>query len=452
MKPDSHSEPSVDQTGAGTQPPLLPAAGLPTLPPPPPDVAVSSPPLAPQPTGNPLPVESTLALVLSLGLGLFLADAVVSLVDDTLILWFDLHLLTALRGILFLFALLVGAVIYVLIGLSPRIPKRWFLPLTLFNPVAGLVVVPLLIYFYARMATIAWGISFCQVVLGVTILYWSQRGFKLRWPLVPESRLAVRNFSWRHLSGFLLLNIFVLGPAVLGYLGFCAALAVNHFSDGFVALRPTGLTVQVRKYVRDDGKTIQLFPMSHIGEAAFYQQLSLSFPTNSLILMEGVTDNQNLLTNKITYQRMAASLGVAEQQAEFKPRGEMVMADVDVEQFTTNTIACLNLVMLLHSQGFKPETARQLMQFSPPHFEEQLFDDLLRKRNRHLLEEIQTRLSQAEHLIVPWGAAHMPELAREIQKAGFRMNETQEYVAIRFGSAGHQSHGAGKPGDSGKPR
>ena len=76
------------------------------------------------------------------------------------------------------------------------------------------------------------------------------------------------------------------------------------------------------------------------------------------------------------------------------------------------------------------------MQFSPPpDFEEQVLDDLLHKRNRHLLEKIQARLMESDNLIVPWGAAHMPELAREIQRSGFRVGEIREYTAIRFHAA-----------------
>ena len=237
---------------------------------------------------------------------------------------------------------------------------------------------------------------------------------------------------------FLLVNVLVLLPAVTVYLFFCARLAVGHFSDGFLALRPSALTVEVRKYVRSDGKTIQLVPMSHIGEPDFYRKLAESFPTNSLILMEGVSDDRNLLTNKISYRRAATSLGLAEQQKEFRPhQGEWVRADVDVEEFAPTTIEFLNLVMLLHSKGVNLETVLPLMQYSPPpHFQEQLLADLLRKRNRHVLKEIDARLSESENLIVPWGAAHMPEIAKEIQKSGFRVEETHEYTAIRFRSAG----------------
>jgi hypothetical protein len=87
-----------------------------------------------------------------------------------------------------------------------------------------------------------------------------------------------------------------------------------------------------------------------------------------------------------------------------------------------------------------------------PDFQEQLLDDLLRKRNRRLLDEIQTHLPQSDYIIVPWGAAHMPEIAREIKKSGFRLEETREYVAISFRSVGNKSKGAGKENDAGEPK
>jgi uncharacterized protein YbaP (TraB family) len=91
---------------------------------------------------------------------------------------------------------------------------------------------------------------------------------------------------------------------------------------------------------------------------------------------------------------------------------------------------------------------QKLMQYLPPaHFEEQLVDDLLRKRNHHLVEEIKARLSESENVIVPWGAAHMPEIAKEIQKSGFRLDETREYVALQFGPAENKSKSAATGGD-----
>ena len=133
---------------------------------------------------------------------------------------------------------------------------------------------------------------------------------------------------------------------------------------------------------------------------------------------------------------MAKFLHLAEQHEDFNPtKGEMVQADVDVQQFATNTIDLLNLVMLIHAKGLKVDSVLKLLQYpQSPDFQEQLIDDLLTKRNRHLLEKVKAQLSQSENIIVPWGAAHMPGLAKEIQKSGFHLNETRDYVVIRFNS------------------
>jgi len=291
-----------------------------------------------------------------------------------------------------------------------------------------------MIYFLGRLQQVSWGFSCAQVLLGLGMLCWIQRGCKLNWPLLAWDQLATRRFSWWNLSGFVLVNVFVILPATIIYLVLCTAVAVDHFSDGFMALRPGGVTVQVRKYVRHDGKTIQLFPMSHVADAGFYRKVSQTFPTNSIILMEGVTDEKNLLTNGISYQRMAKFLGLTEQKVTFgHGQGKMVRVDVDVDQFSTNTIDFLNLVMLVHAQGVNAGNMLMLMEYPmPPHFEEQLYDDLLRKRNQHLVEGIQSHLSQTDNIMVPWGVAHMPGIAKEIQKSGFRLDETQEYMVIRF--------------------
>ena|ERR1043166_686246 len=405
---------------------------------PPPLAAVPPPLLSPPP--RPRSFRAPLAFLLSLCLGLFLTDAIVSLVDDSLIVFCNVHILGVIRGLLALLAILMAILIYGLMGLTPMVPKRLFLPLTLFNPLALLASIPFLIYYHGWLRQLAWVLSLCQVVFGLAVFYWALGGFRLRWPLVGEDWIDARRFSWRNLIVFLSVNVLALLPGAVIYLFVCAALAVDHFSEGFVALRPGGFTVQARKYIRDDGKTIQLFPMSHVAERGFYRMLSESFTSNSIILMEGVSDERGLLTNRISYQRMAKSLGIAEQQKEFRPiRGEMVRADVDVEQFATNTIGFLNLIMRVHSKGLDAGILMQLIQFSPSaDFEQQLVEDLLRKRNRHLVQELRSRLSQSEKFVVPWGAAHMPEIAREIQKLGFRLEETRDFTAIRFHLAGKQ--------------
>jgi hypothetical protein len=379
-----------------------------------------------------------LAGVLSVCLALYLADALLSLLGQSLTLLFGIRALTTVGALVSVFALLVGLVVYGLMGLTPMVPKRLFLPIALFNPAAVLVFIPVVIYAHHWIELASWIIALCQLVLGLAILRRLQGGLRLRWPLVKESRLGARPFGWLNLSAFLLVNLFVLVPAAVAYLACCAALAIHHSTAGFLALRPAGFTVQVRKYVRNDGKTVLLVPMAHIGEADFYRKLSRSFPTNSVVLMEGVTDDKNLLTNRITYKRMAATLGLSEQQREFKPvEVEMVSADVDVSQFTSNTIGLLNLVMLVHARGLTAETVSALVGFTaPPRLEEQVLDDLVSKRNEHVLQVLHDKLPGSRTLVVPWGVAHMPGIAEGITASGFHLAEAQDYRVIRFHFAG----------------
>src|ERR1039457_2026023 len=73
--------------------------------PPPPD---SVPPLlSPESKHKSGPRRQFFAILLSLCLALFLIDAVVSLVDDSLILFFGLHVFSVIRGLVAILALLM---------------------------------------------------------------------------------------------------------------------------------------------------------------------------------------------------------------------------------------------------------------------------------------------------------------------------------------------------------
>jgi len=476
----------------------------------PPPPAIEAPPLLP-PGPEKKSGRRSLAKVLSFCLWLFLLDGALSFVDDAVILLSGAHALSLIRGLISFATLVMALGIYLLIGITPAVPKRIFLPIPLFFLASLLAMFTLAIFWYHRIEQIALAVSTCELMLGVLLVALSRRenflknsriepvsrsaavsqtngsasecaaaGFQHsrgpvqegdavredppshgatagqaarptsagigRRPLVTAEQLGVRGFSWANLLGFVALNLFVLLPLVAVYLFGCGARAVNHFSEGFMALHPSGFTVQVRKYVRDDGKAIQLFPMAHVAAPSFYAQVARSFPTNAVILMEGVSDKENLLTNKISYKRMAKSLGLAEQKETFAPNPqEVVHADVDVEVFSRETIDFLNLIMLFHSQGMTPENLAKFMSYSPrPGFEKQLFDDLLVKRNDHLLGEIRTTLQTSDNIMVPWGVAHMPGLAREIQKYGFHLAETRDYVVIPFGRGGRAAGTVGK--------
>jgi len=101
-------------------------------------------------------MKKFISILLSICLGLFLADALISLADDSLVLFFGVHPISLLRGIVGFVVLLMSLLIYCLTGLTPMIPKRLFLPVTLFNPAAALVLIFFSIYWFSRIQAFYW--------------------------------------------------------------------------------------------------------------------------------------------------------------------------------------------------------------------------------------------------------------------------------------------------------
>ena len=205
MPPDPQLPTDPNRAPADGAPP---AAALPVFGAVPPALAAESKPQSSS-------MRQLLAGLLSLCLGLFLADGVISLIDDSLIVVSGLHLLTGLRATVSLFAMLMALLTYGLMGLTPLIPKRLFLPLALYYPVTQLGLIPFAIYCYTKLALVVWCVSLGQVLLGLGLLFQLQGRLKLRWALVPVNQLNARRFSWRNLSVFVLVNAFALLPAVL---------------------------------------------------------------------------------------------------------------------------------------------------------------------------------------------------------------------------------------------
>ncbi len=373
-------------------------------------------------------------ILLNMYLGLFLTEATISFLDDSLIL-FNVHILSGSRILLGFFILLTSSLIYLLMGFTPMVPKRFFLPLVLFPLAAILGAAPLFIYHYSQIQYISWGISLCQILLILGLLAWLQRGIHFRMPFIRLGQISDQRFSWPNLSAFIAANVFLLVPAVLFYLAFCAALAVKHFSAEFLTLHPNRLAAHAKKYVRDDGKAIQLIPMMHIGQSSFYQNISKSFPTNSVILMEGVTDKKHRLKHKLSYKRAASVVGLSEQQENFIPQqGRILHADMDIDQFSKETIDFLNMVAFIHSKGLNAQTLAAFLQKSQDskNIEDNILEDILYRRNDHLLKVILAEVEGTDLVIVPWGALHMSGIATKIQRSGFHPVETQEYSIIQF--------------------
>src|SRR5882762_8904647 len=108
--------PSSDSPEPGIMPPILPGSPPPLIETGPPSFTANIKSPTPETNSTPKtsPGRQLIGVLLNLCLGLFLVDAAVSLLDETLGLFLGVHLLMGLRGLVSLFALLMGFFIYAL--------------------------------------------------------------------------------------------------------------------------------------------------------------------------------------------------------------------------------------------------------------------------------------------------------------------------------------------------
>src|SRR5436305_10622940 len=117
MPPDQNSPPPENA------PPILPAAS--------PPVIQTAPPAQPAPNRTSFGRQIILTL-LNLCLALFLLDAAASFLNESFGLFLGARPLSGLSGLIAFFMLLLGLLIYFLMGITPAIPKRLFVPIVLF--------------------------------------------------------------------------------------------------------------------------------------------------------------------------------------------------------------------------------------------------------------------------------------------------------------------------------
>jgi hypothetical protein len=222
-------------------------------------------------------------------------------------------------------------------------------------------------------------------------------------------------------------------------------------------LRPDGLHMSEKIYRRQD-QTIRLTAMIHVGEKDYYDKVAGNLGRGrTIILAEGVTDNEKLLRNHPDYGRLAGYLGLASQQEKMRFSGrqidsydleksrqagkdevDILRADVDISSFRPETIAFLN------SLGKQMQESRTLTQQLlgsvawseknvTPEMQKIIVEDVLHRRNEVLIGHLKQALPHYDNIVIPWGALHMAEVEREVLEQGFQLQQVQDRVSIRFG-------------------
>lgn len=391
---------------------------------------------------------------------LFLADGGFSLVDELVPLLTPLTPFTTLRLLLAGAVIIMAVPIYISLGIDRRLPKRVFLPLIIF-----VFFCPLSTWLFPALADIpVYGLltAAAQVVLGSLPLYYFRNGGTRSLTMPPEMFTApffdLRNsliFSAATLLvAPLALAIFILSTAD-------SYLALN--TSGFMHLGPGGLRMSERIYRRDN-QTIRLAAMIHVGNKKYYDDLAGSVsPGRILVLAEGVSDDDNLLSNSIDYGKVAGYLGLTSQkELQFRGRvideetlgsprmgsigadkvkptesADIIRADVDAREFRPPTILLLNSLGK-HMQE-SPSFMKGALEFNSwgeknitPEMYAIIMDDILHRRNMVVVRYLDKALARYDTVVIPWGALHMKEIEVEVLKRGFRLEEERERVSIDF--------------------
>lgn len=432
------------------EPPTLNSSPLDSTP-------LSAPPPLP-PEGAPAPVRQGArqlwAWLLSITLIGFVCDGILSTLDDSIL---AAGLPSPLSGIRLALGMLVIAssfVLYLGTAVSPMLPLRYILPMLIPFPLSFALSLFGLIYFPTRMNQCSLGISVTQLILGLVLLHLRRAGRPWTWMWFKPEDLKGLAFRWKRLGLFVAAHLLLIAPATGGILTLLLACAVDHYTNGFAQLRAAGLTMNAVSYASPKGKTVQLIPMIHIGNESFYNQVDHSFPSNSIILLEGVTDTNNLLRSSISYKRAAKSLGLAEQKDTFEAaQGESWNADVDVSEFAPTTIELLQMVGVFHTGKPTPNDFIKIgMKGQDPKLVQSLFSDLLDKRNQSVLTAIKSAVKDKDFVVVPWGAAHMPGLSQALLDQGYRETGRRSFVAIAFGAASATPSSARRDVPAGQPQ
>jgi len=382
---------------------------------------------------------------------LYLFDAGLSLLDELLKYFADpVALLTLSRSVVAYVVLTLSLVLYLCLGIDRRLPKRVLLPLTLYVFWSALALWPL----SGLVARESLGVlvSFGQVfVAGVALITLRSLGGR---SLLTWDQFLLPLFSWRNTLVFTALNLLLLPLLSLYALLALTGIYLDQSSAGFMRLSPVGIYMAERSYHRGPQR-VHLAAMVHVGREDYYAEMTEALATaGTVILAEGVTDEDGLLQSRFDYGNLAGLVGLTSQEqmqldgnlvdlvdidAEERDvdKPDIVRADVDIRSFTPETIEFLNMLgaTLLSdkplAQGIA-EYNRWAQQHVSPQWLPALLEDLLEKRNAVLIETLRQSLKQYDTVIIPWGALHMPGIEAAVLEQGFVADGRRERLSLDF--------------------
>ncbi|MBN2686099.1 MAG: hypothetical protein JXR40_12520, partial [Pontiellaceae bacterium] len=378
--------------------------------------------------------------LVNLYLVLFLLDGIISLVDVL-----AGHFLHALRGFVAFFPFILAFPLYCIIGCMRGFPKRALLPPIIFTAWTS-ILFGLPLPFFLGMDSTEQLLSVVQPILGIGVLLAVKRsGQSGGWIYGAEAFEHIK-FSGKRLCGFIAGNALIVIPLMVLYLGVSASIGVAYLSRGFIHLDAKGLRVEARTY-QYKGKSILLLPTVHIADRSFYSDLLSGLPAGkTVIIPEGVSDEQNLLAAGLGYEKIASALGLEAQNGQtFSPNTQFPTnpCDIDVSMLSPEVVNYLNAISyLFHNINSENQSAALTKYMATPQPDTDLMmKEILTDRNRRVVACIQDSIENYDTIVVPWGAAHMPGIERALLDQGAEKVDSRRVWVMRWSAIGAVSSG-----------
>ncbi len=276
-----------------------------------------------------------------------------------------------------------------------------------------------------------------------------------------------------HREGFTLRRLLVLGGINILLAPLLAAaalvsgalLSLEKATAGYVRIRPSGLYITQSSFLKQ-AHTVALDGMIHVADSAFYDDLKWGVAgARTLVLLEGVTDQDKLLSAGLGMEKLAEFFGLKTQMetgqysrtinqlmakesaGDLAADGTITLddsvdvrrADVDVNTFRPQTINYLKAAALLFqsTRSGRMEDFLKIMEdkkdvLQNEQIAKDAMQDILVNRNTHLIGQIEQGLSTHERIVIPWGAMHLAGIEEYLRSKGYAEIGRVEKPAVLF--------------------
>ncbi len=308
-----------------------------------------------------------------------------------------------------------------------KIPIRVYLP----------IIVADLIFFYFDSYSNEWlSLTFGLVQIGVSFFCLNERrklignrsGFFPASYFQNEKFLKARFFA--ALSTVALILVITFGFALFKTLQ-------NHYNEtgnGTSRLKYDGFYTDSKIYAKDSQK-VYLIGMVHIADKSFYEKVLADIPEqSSVVLLEGIADDEGMAKGSLNFKEGAERLGAAEQAKNFdnvaKKDREFSYVDIDLKYASPDAREYFEL-----KKKQKAGFVSYLAALRPDNIDKRLkiiSEKLDKEREERVMQIFDFRSIGFEHVIIPWGASHMNAFSKALEERGYKLVEKKEQKVLSF--------------------